>query len=96
MMVRSHTMIAAPNAQGLLSNLCGNCPLHGTPACAAIRGCARLPDGLCSMLACGGSLHLLCESETPDALHRIEAAIAARLAAAADGAHAPPIWHVAA
>lgn len=80
-MHRSHTLIAAENAPRLLSTLCAGCPLQGGASCALMRGCARLPDGLCSMLACGGSLHLLCESETEDALHRTEAAVAARLRA---------------
>ena len=95
-MHRSHTLIAADNAQRLLSALCAGCPHQGSSGCALMRGCARLPDGLCSMLACGGSLHLLCESETADALKRTEAAIAARLASVVGGISQPPMWHTAA
>lgn len=84
-MFRSHTLIAADDAQRLLCTLCVDCPLQGGAGCALMRGCARFSDGLCSMLACGGSLHLLCESETPDALKRTEAAIAARVRASLGG-----------
>lgn len=95
MTVRSHALIAVPGAAAALDRLCRACAAAGTVTCEGSRGCARLPWGRCSLIGCGESLHLLCESPDAQALERIESEIAGHLAdCLGDGAPAPE-WRAA-
>lgn len=91
-MLRSHALIAAPGAERALARLCRSCAAFGTARCHGMRGCADLPSGHCSMIACGGSLHLLCESPDAEALRRTEAEIATHLADTLGAGAESPDW----
>lgn len=94
-MLRTHALILAPGADHAMARLCRSCAAFGTARCHGMRGCADLPSGRCSMIACGGSLHLLCESPDAAALARTQEEIAAHLSEALGTEIAPPEWHAA-